>query len=93
MVDTGYNGALTLPRAIVSTLSLSALAPGVITLADGTQSLQKFFEAEVTWDDTPRTIRVLELESVPLLGTALLEGHRLTADFLPGREVIISSLS
>ena len=39
------------------------------------------FEAEIRWGDQNRVVTVLAMGRRPLLGTALLEGFNLTADF------------
>ena len=48
--------------------------------------------AQVLWHERLRTIRVLEAEGVPLLGTRLLAGSQLTAQFRNGGEVLIEEL-
>src|SRR6476646_8337 len=71
-LDTGYNGGLTLPLAVVTSLSLSPLAAKVVTLGDNTRRVMSFFEAVVLWDGRMRRTRVLCADVNSLVGTALL---------------------
>src|SRR2546428_2113657 len=73
-IDTGYNGALTLPSAVVVALSLPPLSSGGVVLADGTRRGLSFFQAHILWDGQMRTVRVLCMEANPLVGTALVRG-------------------
>src|SRR5688500_17722287 len=75
VVDTGFNGALSLPRAIVTSLSLAAIAPRVVTLGDRSRTTLDYYDAEILWDKQPSKIRVLCVEGTPLLGTQLLRGY------------------
>jgi clan AA aspartic protease len=73
IIDTGYNGFLTLPLAVAQALSLSALASRSVTLGDGSRRVLDFYEANVEWDGSLRTIAVLCVEGDPLIGTGLLK--------------------
>jgi hypothetical protein len=44
------------------------------TLADGTESISRAFEAEVHWLGIWLRVLVAEIEGIPLLGMALLGG-------------------
>jgi clan AA aspartic protease len=90
VIDTGYNGALTLPSAVIRKLSLPPLVAGPVTLADDSQRTLSFFSADVLWDGRMRKIRVLCLEVDSLVGTALLRGCRVEAEFVDGGAIAIS---
>jgi hypothetical protein len=47
---------------------------------------------EVLWDGQQRKIRVLCVEGDPLIGTALLAGYKLDADFVAGGLVTLKAL-
>jgi clan AA aspartic protease len=91
-LDTGYNGGLTLPPAVVTSLSLSPLAAKVVTLGDNTRKVMSFFEAVVLWDGRMRRTRVICADVNPLVGTALLRGHHLGVDFVSGGTASITLL-
>ena len=84
VIDTGYNGSLTLPIALIASLSLSPLASRPVTLGDASRRVLDFYETEVEWDGQRRSIAVLHVEGEPLIGTALLQGYKLEADFVDG---------
>jgi len=79
VIDTGYNGGLSLPMAIVDALSLPQAASREVTLGDASRKVFAFYNAAVLWDGQRRKVRVLCVEGDPLLGTALLRGYKLAA--------------
>lgn len=87
VIDTGYNGFLSLPLAIVTALSLPPLASRSVTLGDSSRKVLDFYEASVVWDGSLKTISVLCVEGDPLMGTALLKGLKLDIDFVVGGPV------
>jgi hypothetical protein len=50
-----------------------------------------FYRADVLWDGQRRPVRVLCVEGDPLIGTGLLKGYILNADFVFGGSVEISA--
>jgi clan AA aspartic protease len=93
VIDTGYNGCLTLPDAFAASLGLPPLAPRRVTLGDATSKVLTFHEGYVTWQDVERTIPILCVEGDPLVGTGLLDGCRLGIEFTPGGPVVVDPLS
>lgn len=92
VIDTGYNGALTLPLAVITALALIPLVSRAVTLGDTSQRILDFYEAEVIWDGQRQSIQVLCVEGDPLIGTALLNGYKMETDFVVGGQVRISSV-
>ena len=93
ILDTGFEGYITLPPDAVSSLGLAALAPSIYELADG-QSVQfNTYLATVYWHDRPRMVLALESNGVPLLGASMLWGSRITLDMEEGGRVSIEELS
>lgn len=91
VLDTGYNGAITLPVSVVSALSLPQAAPREVTLGDTSRRVFAYYTAEVVWDGQSRKVRVLCVEGDPLIGTALLAGYKLNADFVVNGPVLIAA--
>jgi clan AA aspartic protease len=87
VIDTGFSGFLTLPPAIVATLNLPFLRRISANLADGSRIFLSVYIATIVWDGTPRDVEVLATGRQPLLGTLLLDGYQLTADFEDGGTV------
>jgi clan AA aspartic protease len=92
VIDTGYNGSLTLPRALVTALALMPLASRSVTLGDASRRVLDFYEAEIIWDGQQQTIALLCVEGDPLIGTALLKGYKMEAEFVIGGPVRILAL-
>ena len=93
MLDTGFNGTLTLPASVVRKLDL--VQSGVVQsmLADGSIITALLFYADVSWHGAARTIEVQESEGPVLLGMNMLGGSRLLVDAIPDGRVEITALS
>jgi len=48
------------------------------------------YQAKVLWDGLPRTVDIDELDTDPLLGTFLLNGHELKIQFVFGGTVTVT---
>jgi clan AA aspartic protease len=92
IVDTGYNGALTLPAAMVAALRLPFRSRGRAVLGDGSTTFINSYVARVVWGQETRRLVIDASESEPLLGTALLDGHELTIQMIEAGEVAIREL-
>jgi len=92
VIDTGYNGSLTLPANIISKLGLPSIGSRRAMLADGSEVLLKKYHATVLWHNLPHQITIMQSEGGSLLGMGLLEGCRLTIDAFEGGEVRIEML-
>ena len=57
VVDTGYNGFLTLPPALVTELGLVYRDRGRAILADGSEALFDIYDVAVLWDNRLRNTR------------------------------------
>ncbi len=92
VIDTGFNGFLTLPSAVITTLDLSWNASDLVTLGDGSETLFDLYSVTIIWDGQYREIDVAESETEPLIGMALLYGYRLQIDAIEGGIVRIEAL-
>jgi clan AA aspartic protease len=92
LLDTGFNGFLSLPPSVVTALSLPFRSYVRAHLADGSAIRLVVHAAEVIWDGADRDVEVLVADRQPLLGTALLDGHELTIRFADGDRVTIQRL-
>ena len=92
VIDTGFDGSLTLPANVISALGLPWRRRGLSILADGSESVCDIYEATVIWDGTPRRVAVDEVEMVPLVGMSLLYGYELTMQVIEHGTVIIRPL-
>jgi len=92
IIDTGFNGYLTLPDHVVAGLQLPFAGHRRGTLANGSVTLLEVYLATVSWHGAPRDILILRSESSPLIGMTLLEENRLTMDVVDGGVVTIEAL-
>jgi clan AA aspartic protease len=93
IIDTGFDGWLSLPSSIIAQLALTWRQRGRALLADGSESVFDIYEAIVDWDGELRRIPVDEAETVPLVGMSLLEGYELSIQVQRGGNVIVRALS
>lgn len=92
IIDTGFNGFLTLPPPLIAALDLPFRRRGRAILADGSETLFDVHEATVIWDRQPRRVAVGAADTEPLAGMALLYGHELTVQAVEGGGVFIRTL-
>jgi clan AA aspartic protease len=77
ILDTGFNGALSLPPVLIVSLGLTWIMRGKAIVANGKQEEFDIYAATVIWDGVARFVLVLEIDSAPLLGMDLLIGYDL----------------
>jgi clan AA aspartic protease len=92
LVDTGFTGHLTLPRATVDALGLPIIGSAESILADGSLVMEDVCLARVLWHGAERPVRVLVADATPLLGMALMRGSELRVECVGGGEVSVERL-
>jgi clan AA aspartic protease len=92
VIDTGYDGWLTLRPAMISQLGLPWDRQGRGCLADGSEIVFGIYEGRVEWDGQDVSIPVDEAGSCPLVGMSLLEGFEFNMQVCTGGEVHITRL-
>ena len=92
VIDTGFDGFLSLPSEIIVRLGLPWTISNPATLGDGSEVLFDFYTGTVIWDGQYRTIDIAESETEPLLGMAILYGYRLQVDAIEGGSVKVEPL-
>jgi clan AA aspartic protease len=92
VIDTGFDGSLTLPLALITALGLPWRRRGRALLADGSDSVFDIYEAAVIWDGTARRVSVDEVDMMPLVGMSLLYGYELTVQIVEGGSVRLKRL-
>jgi clan AA aspartic protease len=92
VIDTGFNGFLSLPIAIIMKLGLPWNYRDRATLGDGSETLFDVYDAEVIWNGQYRAIEINAAETEPLLGMRMLKGYRLQVDTIEGGLVTIKML-
>jgi clan AA aspartic protease len=91
VIDTGFNGWISLPSTLIAELGLPWRRRGRGELADGSETIFDIYEATIIWDGRSRRVWVDEIDAAPLVGTALLDGHKLTIQVWAGGIVTIAA--
>lgn len=92
VIDTGYNGYLTLSGHLVTILQLPFAGHRRGTLADGSIIRLDVYMASVDWHGQQKDVLISQAEGTPLIGMSLLQGSRLTIDGVDGGDVTIQEL-
>lgn len=92
VVDTGFEGALTLPPAAVSALGLPFFQEMDANLANDVSIRTDVHIATIVLDGQERDVLVLAMGRRPLFGTALLAGKELVAQFVENGLVTIDDV-
>ena len=89
VIDTGYNGFLTLPPVLVGALGLPFATSGQAILADGGEATFDIHSVTVLLDGQPGDANVYVSDTAPLVGMRLLDGHSVCIDVESGGRVVI----
>lgn len=92
VVDTGFTGALTLPPAAVQALGLPFFQEMDAKLANDAGVRVAVHIATILRNGHATEVLLLAMGRRPLLGTALLAGHELAAQFVEQGLVTIEAL-
>jgi clan AA aspartic protease len=93
VIDTGFNGFLTLPSEIIAKLDLSWNGSDTVTLGDGSETLFDIYSARIIWDGQFREVDIAESETEPLIGMGLLYGYKLQIEVVERGLVTIVALA
>lgn len=91
-MDTGFEGFLTLPPAVVNELQLPYVARIDANLADDSSIAAFAYLVTILWHGVEREVTALGIGRRPLIGTALLEDYHLGIDFCDGGTVVIDEI-
>ncbi len=89
IVDTGYDGYLTVAPRTVAELGLPLASTGRARLADGSVIGFGIHHGTVIWDGQALLIELDEADTTPLVGMAMLDGHDLHLEVAAGGRVTI----
>ncbi len=92
VVDTGFEGALTLPPDIIEALDIPFVQEMSANLADDSSVKTNIHAATIIWNGDVIDVAVLAMGRRPLLGTALLEKMRLGINFEENGVVTIENI-
>jgi clan AA aspartic protease len=92
VIDTGFNGYLTLPSQLVSLLNLPLAGSRYATLGDGSVVSLDAYYATVSWHGQNRKVLVLQGDGDALVGMSLLHGSRFSMNVVADGDVVIEEL-
>ena len=92
VIDTGFNGYLTLPNDLINYLKLQRAGSRHVTLGDGNVVVLDVYLAMVLWHGQQREVLALQADGGPLIGMSLLYGNRLMLEVVENGDVTIDSL-
>lgn len=93
VIDTGFDGAVTLHSSVAAALRLPHIGFEHVMLADGSEIQFDVSEALLFWDGTYRLVTVDVADTVSHIGMELLAGHEVYIHAIPNGRVQISALS
>ena len=93
VVDTGFEGALTLPREAIELLGLPYLTELAANLADDSEVKADVYVATIVWRGREVEAATLAMGRRPLIGAALMDRHHLGIDFKNNGLVTIDELA
>ena len=80
VLDTGFDGDLSLPAQTLHGLAAAAEIERVIELAAGSRTTTPTWSATALWEGESRTVLIMESTGEPLLGMNLLWQSRITLE-------------
>jgi len=92
VIDTGFEGFLTLPLSVIVDLGLPYLISINANLANNSSVETDVYLATILWNSVERNVAVLAMGRRPLIGTALLENYHLSIDFCEGGTVLVDEI-
>ena len=92
IVDTGFNGSLTLPLNVITALGLPWKELSEATLADGSCVLYDVYDGTILWDGQAVAITIDESDSEPLIGMEVMDGCRILIEDVAGGLVQIERI-
>ena len=91
VIDTGFNGYLTLPTMMVADMELPVVGEGEAVLADGSEAVFDVYGVTVIWDGQSMFVECGAVGIDPLVGMALLDRHNLSIEIEDGGRVVIQA--
>jgi clan AA aspartic protease len=92
IIDTGYDGSLTLPPATIRSLGLRRIGQSYGELGDGSIVTFDVYAGTVMWNGRWRPVEIDEARTDPLIGMALLDGYEVNIRVEPSGAVRVRRL-
>jgi clan AA aspartic protease len=92
VIDTGFNGFLTLSPTLVEQLGLLHIGQSRALLANGQEGLLDLYEVTLQWDGQWRTVETDAADTDALVGMSLLYRYSVYVEAVEGGQVVIAVL-
>jgi clan AA aspartic protease len=92
VIDTGFNGFLTLSPTLVGQLGLLHIGQSRALLANGQEELLDLYEVTLQWDGQWRTVETDAADTDALVGMSLLYRYSVYVEAVEGGQVVIAAL-
>ena len=89
VIDTGFDGDLSLPESVVRQLDITILETRFVQLAGGLHQRCYSYEFFLEWNGQQQPVEVLTLDDNPLLGNGLWDKMLMQVENSEGGEVPI----
>jgi clan AA aspartic protease len=93
IIDTGFNGWLSLPPDLINQLNLPWKRRGRAILGDGSECIFDIYEATIVWDRVSLTIPIDEADSDLLVGMSLMKDYKLMIQIKEGGRVELERIN
>ena len=91
VIDTGFNGYMTLTPALALELGLEVYELIPMELADGSRTFIPSYYVIVIWDGDRQPVSAGALGDFPTIGMSLLEGYDLIIQVRDGGRILIQA--
>ena len=91
IIDTGFNGFLTVTPALAAELELPLEGTSRATLANGSEVTFDIYDVAVLWDGQLKYVLAETADTPPLVGMRMLDRHNLNIDIDDGGRVLIQA--
>jgi len=92
VIDTGFNGFLTVSSALARRLGLLRIGRSRVRLASGQEEVLDLYEIEVLWDGQWRAVETDAAETDALVGMSLAYGYSVYVEVIESGCVVIEPL-
>jgi clan AA aspartic protease len=89
VLDTGFDGFLTLPDVLLSALRLQTTEIHTVLLGDGTERDMSGYQGRVRWLEQERVVDIIAAEGMPLIGIGMVYGLMGTFHFADGGPAVL----
>lgn len=92
VIDTGFDGNLTLPYRVITLLEFPWVRSQSVILGDGNPQPCDVYDGEIAWNTQLRSIEIEAADTQPLIGMALMRGYDLHIEIVEGGSVALEPL-